>query len=122
MRKNTLNKKTIRRTHSKTKRFKGGSFSSDNKITTLSFENNPIVCDVCKNTEFQQRDGTIGKSKTNEFITGAILGDTLSGVNDISIRCYFCNNCGNAIFVRYPMAPSEGVYPKLIKSSVDAPV
>lgn len=87
------------------------TFVSDNKKGSLaSPKTGKIKCSICSCTTFQERNGTIGKSKTADIIR------VESETNDISVYCYFCNDCGNAIIVRDPKVRTDN-YTKLIKST-----
>lgn len=97
-------KKRTRRT--KTKR--GGALVSDNKLVSLATSTDrAISCQICKNAKFQMRKGTIGKSKTANVLGNIIFGSESNSVLDISVICYFCSSCGNAITVRDPKAKSD---------------
>lgn len=88
------------------------TFVSDNYKVSLASPKVPsIICSICSNTSFQQRNGTIGKSKTADILRGE------SQTNDMSIYCYFCNDCGNAIIVRDPKVKTTGTYTQLITST-----
>jgi len=74
------------------------TFTPDSKYCILN--NAEIACSLCKNNVFLMRSGTIGKSKLGNIATDAIFGEDANLIMDISITCYFCSNCGNAIVVR----------------------
>jgi hypothetical protein len=90
--------------------FLAKTFVSDNKPVSLKSSKGSIKCSICSHTTFQERNGTIGKSKTADIIRGE------SETNDISVYCYFCNNCGNAIIVRDPKVTTNN-YKQLITST-----
>lgn len=85
-----------------TKRSRGGGWltsnikGADNYLVNLSYGDNPIFCSICKSYNFQLRNATVRKSKLQQ----GIVGDSI--LNEISLNCYFCNNCGNAIIIRDP--------------------
>ena len=86
----------------------------DNNLVTLSCNDKSIQCSICNNPQFQFRNGTVGKSKTQAVLFSFVSDETK--LNDISINCYFCNNCGNAIFVRDPKtSTTDTIYPNVIK-------
>ena len=121
MKKSTIQlRKKIQKHKSRRMQQGGGIFSSadDNKVT-ISYDGKPIKCTICGSVEFQQRDGTIGKSKTNQVMFSFFTSnDTAEALNDMSVRCYYCNTCGYAYIVRNPATTAEqGTYTNLIKSS-----
>jgi len=94
------------------------TLAGDNNLVKLSTEGNDISCSICDNANFQRRRATFGKSKLANFGTDLILDDEAADiVGDISVICYFCNNCGNCITVRDPKTTSPGTYMNLIKST-----
>jgi polyferredoxin len=94
------------------------TLAGDNNLVILSTEGNDVLCSICKNANFQRRRATFGKSKMANFATDIIVDDEVADiVGDISVICYFCNNCGNCITVRDPKTTSPGTYTNLIKST-----
>ena len=85
-----------------TKRSCGGGWltsnikGADNFLVNISYGDNPISCSICKSYDFQLRNATLRKSKLQQHLVGN------SVLNEISLNCYFCNNCGNAIIIRDP--------------------
>lgn len=60
------------------------------------------------------RNGTIGKSKLGNLATDIVFGEDANLVVDISITCYFCSNCGNAIVIRDAKQGHEQVYSNVV--------
>jgi hypothetical protein len=91
------------------------TLAGDNNLVKISTEGNDILCSICDNANFQRRRATFGKSKLANFGTDLILSDEAADLmGDISVICYFCNNCGNCITVRDPKTTSPGTYTNLI--------
>jgi hypothetical protein len=97
------------------------TIASDNVLVHINLPTNGndslIKCSICGHEKFQERKATVGKSKTANFLTNTFLGVNSSDtIEDISIVCYFCNNCGDAIIVRDPKAKHEDNYKNIIVS------
>jgi hypothetical protein len=80
-----------------------GGMSEDNEQVKLFLPpNEPLSCSICKSDVFMKRDATFKKSKTQQVFTSFInMND--NPLNDISVTCYFCSNCGNGMMVRSPV-------------------
>ena len=88
------------------------TFTPDSKYCVLN--NRSIKCALCANTVFMMRNGTIGKSKLGNLATDFVFGEDSNLVMDISITCYFCSNCGNAIVIRDAKQGNEQVYSNVV--------
>jgi hypothetical protein len=89
---------------------------ADNDLVTISYQTKPLKCTICSNKYFQRRLGTFGKSKLANIGYNMVLGDSADTFEDISVTCYFCNQCGQAIIVRDPKASTED-YQRIITST-----
>jgi len=96
---------------------KVGGLFGDNNLVKLSYKNKEIKCFVCGNSDFQKRNSTINKSKTNQAIFNLFGSREDSSLNDISLYSYFCNECGYAFIVRDPKTKENGTYNNLIVSN-----
>jgi len=92
---------------------------SDNNLVNINIPSSSgnIHCHICSNDSFQMRRGTVGKSKTANVLQDAVIGSGADNLGDISINCYFCNKCGNTIFVRDPKTSNGNNYDNLIVST-----
>ena len=117
MKNKTYNVRKKKNNRSK-KRSGGMGFVADNDLVSLKFTNydNVLLCGLCGNNTFQKRMATFGKSKTAGVLADMFLGSDANTVLDISIVCYFCNICANAIIVRDPKSTTKGVYDRKIIS------
>lgn len=91
------------------------AIAGDDELVKITTGGKDVVCSICDNADFQRRRATFGKSKLYNFSTNLILDD--DALLDISVICYFCNNCGNCITVRDPKTTSESAYKNLIVST-----
>ena len=88
------------------------TFTGDSKYCILN--NGTIKCALCTKNIFMMRNGTIGKSKLGNMANDIVFGEDANAILDISITCYFCSNCGNAIFIRDEKQKSETVYKNMV--------
>jgi len=109
------NSKTRKNKVKRNIRFVGGLIA-DNNLVKLSYNNNPIKCFICGSSDFQKRNSTMNKSKTNQVLFSFFVSDN-SSINDISLYSYFCNECGYAFIVRDPKTKENGTYNNLIVSN-----
>lgn len=87
---------------------------ADNDLVTLTIHDRSIQCLLCSENKFQRRYATLDKSKMANVATDIFLGDDAQSLIDISIKCYFCNNCANAIVVRDSKVTTDNTYQNLI--------
>lgn len=117
MKNKTYNMRKKRNNRSK-KRGGAMGFVADNDLVSIKFTNydNILLCGLCGNNTFQKRMATFGKSKTAGVLADVFLGSDANTILDISVTCYFCNTCANAIIVRDPKSVTNGVYDRKIIS------
>jgi hypothetical protein len=114
--KNKPRKNKQRNTKTRKNKIVGGILG-DNNLAKLYYKNKQINCFVCGNGDFQKRNSTMNKSKTNQAIFNLFGSSEASSVNDISLYSYFCNECGYAFIVRDPKLKENGTYNNLIVSN-----
>ena len=97
------------------------TFVADNDLVSISLKNstNKIKCGICSTEQFQRRRATMNKSKLANTLNDIVLGEDSENFEDISLICYFCNNCGNAIVIRDPKLTTNDTYQNLIVSTKD---
>jgi hypothetical protein len=98
-----------RKTRKNQKKQGGGLFSGlglnapvfENKnAVSLSYNSNPIKCDVCGNIDFTEIQSSIDKSKVRTFVREAVFGDGSENIDNTSVILYVCQTCGNCRMVR----------------------
>jgi hypothetical protein len=75
-------------------------FLSDNNLVYLMNGRALLTCPICNHDKFQLRLGTLGKSKLSTVTNDILFGHTSHDMLDISIKSYFCDECGYGIIVR----------------------
>lgn len=93
--------KTKNQSKTKTKKTrKGGkTFASSNHVK-ITYENSPIVCDVCKHDTYNEVISSLNKSKVRSGLGQMFLGDAAEILDTTSVIVYVCKNCGNCRMVR----------------------
>jgi len=81
-------------------RKRGGKTFASSKPVTLSYNNNPILCDVCKSTSYTEVIGTIDKSKVRSGIGQFFFGEAAEILDNTSVIIYTCNTCGMCKIIR----------------------
>lgn len=89
----------------KTRKNKGGKPFAVNVPVKLVIQNNEgqpfdIPCDVCKNNNYTETIGTIGKSKLRSGFGQVMFGEAADILDTTSVILYFCNFCGNCRTIR----------------------
>lgn len=59
-----------------------------------------IICDICKQNNYNEVIGTIDKSKARTVIRDFFLGSESGNIDNTSIIQYFCNICGYCKIIR----------------------
>ena len=92
------------------------TFTGDYKYCILN--EGSIKCALCTKNVFMMRNGTIGKSKMGNIATDIVFGEDANDILDISITCYFCSNCGNAIIIRDAIQKTDKLYQNMVKPTL----
>lgn len=99
-RRNALRKK-IRKTIRKTKRKNGGgkTFASSTPVS-LTYNGMSVICALCRQNNYTENIGTLGKSKVRTGIGSFFFGEAAEVLDTTSIITYFCNTCGLSKTIR----------------------
>ena len=81
-------------------RKRGGKTFASSKPVTLNYNNNPILCDVCKSNNYTEVIGTIDKSKVRSGFGQLFFGEAAEILDNTSIIIYTCNACGMCKIIR----------------------
>lgn len=81
-------------------RKRGGKTFATSKPVTLNYNNNPILCDVCKSNNYTEVIGTIDKSKVRSGFGQFFFGEAAEILDNTSVIIYTCNACGMCKIVR----------------------
>ena len=81
-------------------RKRGGKTFASSKPVTLSYNNNPVNCDVCKSNNYTEVTGTIDKSKVRSGVGQFFFGEAAEILDNTSVLIYTCNTCGMCKIVR----------------------
>lgn len=97
----THKRKTRKLTH---KTSGGKAFATDGPVK-LVIKNNQgqafdVPCDVCKNNNYTEVIGSIGKSKVRSGFGQVMFGEAADILDTTSVILYFCNFCGNCRTIR----------------------
>ena len=89
----------------KTRKNRGGKPFATDVPVKLVIRNNEgkmfdVPCDVCKNNNYTETIGTIGKSKLRSGFGQVMFGDAADILDTTSVILYFCNFCGNCRTIR----------------------
>ena len=97
---NVLRKK-IRKTIRKTRRKNGGgkTFASSTPVS-LSYNGMSVICALCRQNNYTENIGTLGKSKVRTGIGSFFFGEAAEVLDTTSIITYFCNTCGLSKTIR----------------------
>ena len=100
---NRLNviRKPIRKYIRKTRRknIGGKSFASSTPVS-LTYNGMTVICALCRQNNYTENIGTLGKSKMRTGIGSFFFGDAAEVLDTTSIITYFCNNCGLSKTIR----------------------
>lgn len=80
----------------KTKKKGGKTFSTGDRVS-LSLKTKtpiPILCDICKQNDYEEVLGTTNKSKARDLAGAFVFGEGFGNIDNTSIIQYFCNVCG----------------------------
>lgn len=83
----------------KLQKHKGGKTFSDGMVS-LSYNGEPVLCDICKQNNYEETIGTIDKSKVRTAIRDFFLGSESGNIDNTSVIQYFCNTCGLCKIIR----------------------
>ena len=85
----------------KTYRKRGGgkTFASSGPVS-LTFNGQSVPCDLCRQNNYTENVGTLGKSKVRTGLTSFFFGEAGEVLDTTSIITYFCNNCGLSKTIR----------------------
>lgn len=99
-RRNALRKK-IRKTIRKTIRKNGGgkTFASSTPVS-LTYNGMSVICALCRQNNYTENIGTLGKSKVRTGIGSFFFGEAAEVLDTTSIITYFCNTCGLSKTIR----------------------
>jgi hypothetical protein len=97
----THTRKTRKTTHKTT----GGKALEEGVPVKLVIQNNQgkdfdVPCDVCKNNNYTEDLGTIGKSKIESGLNAMFFDDPIQVLDTTSVILYSCNFCGNCRIIR----------------------
>ncbi len=103
-RQNALRKKirkTIRKPVRKTRQKNGGgkTFASSTPVS-LSYNNMSVICALCRQNNYTENIGTLGKSKVRTGLGSFFFGEAAEVLDTTSIITYFCNTCGLSKTIR----------------------
>jgi hypothetical protein len=91
-------KRSIPRQNKTKKRgYVGGKSTSDGGHVSLHLKTElrqSIVCDICKQNDYEEVIGTTNKSKVRDMVGSFIFGEGIGNIDNTSIIQYFCNGCG----------------------------
>jgi hypothetical protein len=79
---------------------KGGKTFATSKNVSLSYNNAPVVCDLCKTNNFRETIGALEKSKVRSGIGQAFFGDVAEILDTTSVIIYTCKTCGLCKIIR----------------------
>jgi hypothetical protein len=94
---------------SKTRRFrktkssktlKGGKTFATDKNLKLTYNDNEVNCDICKNNSFKETIGAFEKSKVRSGVGQAFFGHAAAILDTTSVIIYTCNTCGLCKIIR----------------------
>ena len=93
--------KNIRKNTRKIKRKNGGGkpFSSSTPVS-LTYNNMSVICALCRQNNYTENVGTLGKSKMRTGLGSFFFGEVAEVLDTTSIITYFCNNCGLSKTIR----------------------
>ena len=86
--------------NNKTKSWKGGKTFASDKNVKLSYNDNDVVCDLCKKDEFKETVGSLDKSKVRSGVGQAFFGKAAQILDTTSVIIYTCDNCGLCKMIR----------------------
>jgi len=78
----------------------GGKTWASSTPVSLTYLNNPVSCDVCRQNNYTENIGTLGKSKVRSGLTSFFFGEAGEVLDTTSIITYFCNSCGLSKTIR----------------------
>jgi hypothetical protein len=84
--------------HNKT--YKGGKTFASNKPVQLFYNENEVVCDVCKKNNYKETTGALDKSKVRSGIGQLFFGDAAEILDTTSVIIYTCTTCGLCKIIR----------------------
>jgi hypothetical protein len=101
----TIKRRSHKRTTRKNPHKKGGKSFALVEPVKLVIQNNQgnifdVPCDVCKNNNYNEVLGSIGKSKLRSGFGQVMFGDAADILDTTSVILYFCNFCGNCRIIR----------------------
>jgi hypothetical protein len=79
---------------------KGGKTFASDKNVNLSYQDNSVVCDLCKNDEFKETISSLDKSKVRSSVGQAFFGKAAQILDTTSVIIYTCDNCGLCKMIR----------------------
>jgi transcription elongation factor Elf1 len=90
-------RKQIRKTKRKTS---GGKSYASSTPVSLTYNGMSVICALCRQNNYTENVGTLGKSKMRSGIGSFLFGDAAEVLDTTSIITYFCNNCGLSKTIR----------------------
>ena len=94
-------KKNIRKSIRKNKRKNvGGKSYASSTPVSLTYNGMSVICALCRQNNYTENVGTLGKSKMRTGIGSFFFGEAAEILDTTSIITYFCNNCGLSKTIR----------------------
>lgn len=90
-------RKPVRKTKRKTS---GGKSYASSTPVSLTYNGMSVICALCRQNNYTENVGTLGKSKMRSGIGSFFFGDAAEVLDTTSIITYFCNNCGLSKTIR----------------------
>ena len=78
----------------------GGKTWASSTPVSLYYNNQTVTCDLCRQNNYTENVGTLGKSKVRSGFTSFLFGEVGEVLDTTSIITYFCNNCGLSKTIR----------------------
>jgi len=79
---------------------KGGKTFGSSKLVNIYYDDNNILCDVCKNDKYNEVIGALEKSKVRSGFGQFFFGEAAEILDNTSVIIYVCSNCGNCRIIR----------------------
>lgn len=86
-------------------------------VVNIKYNENPILCDVCKEKEFYSMDMSIERSKTSTVAVNFLTDEQNNNLISHPVKSYVCTNCSNCRFV-YASTFWNKVEKKIVETEV----